>query len=353
MHRRTFCRLLGLAPVVVAVGWNRRAAAQLPTPAVPQASALRTIEVEPGNDQAEPPVLSCAALSPDGRTVAAAGDDHYVRLWTVADGKLVAQWHEHTDWIRSIAYSPSGKQLLTAGDDHRVLQWEVATGKVLFDVTNLGGVVHKAAYLPDGKQIAFTGFDGKIRLANSADGVASNELIGSGDDLRGLTISPNGERLAAAGRDGVIRVWSLVDRKQTAEIPAHRMRIRVLSFSTDGERLLSAGDDRKFYLWNVDGTREATLPSPPGRLMAGTFLGRDRIAVGGSDNIIRILDLTTKRELRQLVGHSGSIAALDFYPDTSMLVSSSFDTSLRLWRTGDDDARRPQMTQRLPAIPAR
>jgi WD40 repeat protein len=65
--------------------------------------------------------------------------------------------------------------------------------------------------------------------------------------------------------------------------------------------------------------------------MAGVFLDADKVAVGGSDNIIRIIDVATRRELQQLVGHTGSIASLDYFADSGLLVSCSFDTTLRLW----------------------
>jgi WD40 repeat protein len=79
--------------------------------------------------------------------------------------------------------------------------------------------------------------------------------------------------------------------------------------------------------------------------MSAVFLSADQVAVGGSDNLIRIIDLTTRRELEHLVGHNGSIAALDFDADTGLLVSSSFDTTAKLWKPSGV-ARPAQVTRR-------
>lgn len=350
MQRRTACKFLATLPWAASMLPLQRAAAQGPAKAIATVSPMRTIEIDAEIETAEPPVLTGVALSPTGRTIAAAGDDHYVRIWNAADGSLTAQWKEHADWVRSVSFHPGGKQLLTAGDDHRLIIWDLATGTIVKSIENPAGIVNKAFYLPDGKRFVSAGFDDKIRLYDAASGTIEHEFASSADDVRAVAVSPSGSQLAAAGRDGVLRLWNLADNKQIADVPAHRMRIRVLAYSPDGEQMVTAGDDRKFFLWKNDGTRTATLAAPPGRLMAATWLSNQRLAVGGSDNIIRVLDPATRQELQHLVGHTGSIAALDYFADAGLLVSSSFDTSIRLWQPDGGKAAN-QVTQRpLPNI---
>jgi len=349
MHRRNFCRLAGLAPCWAwALTRSRAVAAAADPPSVPSNSPTRTIEVDPDVDTAEPPVMTAVAVSPDGRLIAAAGDDHFVRLWSAADGNLTAAWREHADWVRAIAFHPTGKRLLTAGDDHELRLWDLSNGSVLKVVRNPGGILHRAMFLPDGKRLVASGFDNRVRFYDAESGEPVRELTAASDDVRALAVAPNGTTLAAAGRNGVLRIWDLADFKQVAEAPAHRMRVRVLAYSPDGARIVTAGDDRKFFSWSADGVRESTHAHPPGRLMAAAFLDADRVAVGGSDNVIRIIDLAARRELQQLVGHTGSIAALDYYADTGLLASSSFDTTVRLW--SPDAAKPANQVTRRPAV---
>lgn len=350
MQRRTACKLLATLPWCASLAWSQRTFAQLGAKAVPTVSPIRTIEIDAEVETAEPPVLTGVAVSPTGQTIAAAGDDHYLRIWNAADGSLTAQWKEHTDWVRAVSFHPAGKQLLTAGDDHLLKIWDLATGTVAKSLENPAGVLHKAFYLPDGKKFVTAGFDNKIRLYDAASGTIEHEFQSSADDVRALAVSPNGKQLAAAGRDGVLRLWNLADKKQIAEVPAHRMRIRVLAYAPDSEQFITAGDDRKFFLWKNDGSRTATLASPPGRLMSAVWLSNQRLAVGGSDNVIRVLDPATRQELQHLVGHTGSIAAMDYFADSGLLVSAAYDTSVRLWRPEGGKAAN-QVTQRpLPNI---
>ena len=47
--------------------------------------------------------------------------------------------------------------------------------------------------------------------------------------------------------------------------------------------------------------------------------------------MIRLWDLPTRQEKARLVGHTGSVAALAFNSKTGVLLSGSFDTTVRTW----------------------
>jgi WD40 repeat protein len=362
MQRRDALKWLGLAPW--ASSWALWGGLPTPTsaagpelllaaaesPAAPtRTDPVRTIEIEIDPVDEEAAVPTCVAISPNGQLVAAGADDHRVRLWNLSDGTLLTQLREHVDWVRAVAFHPSGKKLLTGGDDHAVLIWDLETHAVLHRIKVPEGVVHCAAFRPDGKQAAAGCFDDKVRIIDVETGEVKHELKASASDVRALAFAPNNQMLAAAGRDGVIRIWNLSDYSLRLDIPAHRMRIRALAFSPDGGQLASAGDDRKYFLWSIDGTRDATLGHPNGRIFSLAFLGPDHLASGGSDNVIRVLDVRSRRELAQLVGHSGSVAALDYNPDGGLLASGGFDTTVRLWKplAGHGPAATERTTKRL------
>ena len=123
---------------------------------------VRTIEAHKG-------WIRSMAVSPDGTLVASAGNDTVVRIWSIADGKLVSEFKGHTRDVYSVAFHPEG-QVLLSGDILGVIrQWEVATGKEMrtFDAKELHsfnggqlvdfGGVRAIAFSPDGKHVSAGG----------------------------------------------------------------------------------------------------------------------------------------------------------------------------------------------------
>ncbi len=83
--------------------------------------------------------MRALAVNAAGTIVATGGNDNMVRLWNLADGKLIRELAGHERHVYSVYFHPSGEFLLS-GDLMGVLkQWEVTSGKLLqtFDAKEL------------------------------------------------------------------------------------------------------------------------------------------------------------------------------------------------------------------------
>ncbi len=68
-----------------------------------------------------------AAVSPDGRRALSAGfGDRMVRVWDLAEGRLIHAFDGHTAHVLGVAFGPDGRQALSSDADCTVRLWRLA-----------------------------------------------------------------------------------------------------------------------------------------------------------------------------------------------------------------------------------
>jgi WD40 repeat protein len=305
-------------------------AATLQGQSVRYVSASRIIALTPALRSVEqPPVVTDVAIQPAGDLMATVGDDHLVRIWDLRDGRLLRRLASHSDWVRVATFSPDGNVLATAGNDRRVIFWDPQTGRRLRTLTT-AQAISSLVYSPDGKQLATAGFGSQLWLHDSQSGDVLHEFGCECQDMRCVAFSPQGDLLAAAGRDGHVHLWRLPDGQLVHHVEASRRRIRGLTFTHDGRHIVTAGEDRVIRVFAVDsGAEQFQMSTQPAKVLALVAFAPGRLATAGSDNQVRLWDLEERCETARLSGHTGSVAALDF--NDEILVSGSFDTTVRIW----------------------
>jgi WD40 repeat protein len=58
--------------------------------------------------------FTCLTYSPDGTTLALAGDAPLIRLWDVASGQIISHLRQDLFHIHCVAYCPDGRRLVSA-----------------------------------------------------------------------------------------------------------------------------------------------------------------------------------------------------------------------------------------------
>jgi WD40 repeat protein/uncharacterized caspase-like protein len=88
-------------------------------------------------------------VSPDGRTVASGGHGG-LKIWDTSTWTAVRTLSGHAGWVESVAFSPDGRTLASGSTDKAVKLWNVADGKLLSTLS--GGT--PVAFSPDGRLLA-------------------------------------------------------------------------------------------------------------------------------------------------------------------------------------------------------
>jgi WD40 repeat protein len=192
-------------------------------------------------------------------------------------------------------------------------------------------VGYSLALSADARLLAAAGFESTVRIYEVASGQEVQRFAGPCADLRSVVFSPDGKHLAVAGRTGQIRIWSLADAQIWLDIAADTQRIRSLAYAPGSDMLASAGEGRSIALWETQGGKLLGRMTNKSKVMALEFCGASRLASGGTNNLVHVWDIRQQAEEFQLAGHTGTVTALDYDARTDVLVSASFDTTVRVW----------------------
>ncbi len=159
------------------------------------------------------------AFSPDATRLASGAWGDYVKVWDIQTGKEVLFLGQVN--VHSLVFSPDGKRLAAAGDD--VVLWDVTTGD---SIAELRG--RTVAISPDGSMLATTS-DEVVWLWDAVTGSPLATLIGHGTGVWGAVFSPDGQYLASLGWH-IIQLWGVPSREAS---PAQERSGIVLKSSGD------------------------------------------------------------------------------------------------------------------------
>ena len=139
----------------------------------------------------------------------------------------------HEGIVTFAAFSPDGKTLASGGYDCLIRLWERTTGKEIGRLVGYQNTVYTVAFSPDGKVLATGGRESEIRLWDVA---TCRELRAKGHEryVNSLAFSPDGKTLASGSDDRTIRLWEVASGKEVRQLGGGRSPVDCVAFSADG-----------------------------------------------------------------------------------------------------------------------
>lgn len=247
---------------------------------------IHDLKVKPGRQRS---VLYRAALSPDGRFVAAMDSDgSAVHVWDAKSGAPIGELPSRPDGFPRLAFSPHGYLATTGGLD--ALVFEVGTWKRL---AALPGPVRSLAF--DARNRLLTGAaTGEVALWMIPSGARLKRLRHFGEPIEVVAFSPDGALIAAGSRDGMIQVWQSSSGVLRSQLHPRRSKILGAEFDAGSKLLLTANSDGTVVVTDaVHGLPVAILDGPRNVVRVARFDAGSRVVGASWDGTARVWDATS------------------------------------------------------------
>jgi WD40 repeat protein len=284
-----------------------------------------------------------------------------VATWDVGAWKRLQISSAQSDkWPNIGVLSPDHSFYIGKQGDDRFNLYDMANGKMLgrFHVANKQPNNMISFFSPNNKFFVIANVSGPANAAGSSRlyALPSCKLVCELPSLNnfalrqldssGLAFSADDSLVAINKQGGQIEIVETATGKVTRRLgqaPEANEQVVFfvkdgggdsLAFSPDGKLLAAWRQDEPFLrIWDVTTGKERLRLPPDGQQRGRMNLtwSPDSRTLAFGDRKIQILEVSSGRVRRELVGHDNEIRTLAFSPDGRLLASGSADTTVLIW----------------------
>lgn len=250
---------------------------------------------------------------------------------SITDGKIWSQ-----NYWRTII-SPDRKLFAIRTEDDRI---EIHRADDLSLIQELNGEnIYSLEFSPDGFSVVLQTGENTVEVRNVDDFSLISKIIEEGNLIRNIQFSPDGNYLALSLDNCFIDLWNIEEEKVHREFEQDE-EYWDLWFSADGKYLVTSLWGGEYKIWDI----ERNLLLDIGSLKHDIFLGlpfQEPVLVFEENSSDRAIDsligwnLDLEEATFQITDHWGVINNLIVSPDGKLLLGSTTDGKIFIWRTSD------------------
>ncbi|KAI5864152.1 WD40 repeat-like protein [Durotheca rogersii] len=153
-----------------------------------------------------------------------------------------------------------------------------------------------------------------------------------------IVLASNNTALVSASSDLTVKVWrpSLGDAEPHT-IGQHADYVKCVATPSSADWVASGGLDRKIYLWDLNGKGKSLEIDVRGEDVSekasvyAMSVGRNILASGGPESIVRLWDPKSGKRITKFVGHTDNIRAILMNEAGDTVMTASSDQTVKVW----------------------
>lgn len=240
-------------------------------------------------------------LSPDGASIAVRAGDN-IEIWNIADESLTTTIE---DPLSSFAWSPDSSQIVTSLLETDIYIWDATTGEQL---------IHNEGYLLNSVRTRSIEWFNDTSIMTGSFGYELWDPTTEADPIL-VRCHPMGEKL----------LWS-PDQRYVATMGSESTIIWICNTDFTPIRYV---EGYRTVVWHPDVFRIATV---------------------GIYNTLRIWDLETGEVLSTASGGENNIRQIDWYEDSTRLVTGHTNGEIQLWERQTHDQLEMRLSTTIPNL---
>jgi U4/U6 small nuclear ribonucleoprotein PRP4 len=288
-------------------------------------SSCREVKVMSGHkDRANAAIFhpeSTAALSPDVANFVSCGADDLIHLWSLTSSTPLSSLAGHAARVNRLAFHPHHRHLASTSHDMTWRLWDLETSKMILEQEGHSRPTFGVSFHPDGSLVCTTGLDGYGRIWDLRSGKSILLLRGHVSGVVTCDFAPDGFTLASGGDDHSVRIWDLRRKRCVYLLASHTHLVSKVSYK------------RTCDFFTAPPSSSSSTPSLSSSpysfiLLSSSFDGTMKIWT--QEGTL----------LHTLKGHEGQVSDVDMDKDWSMMVSCGYDKTWKMWRRGKPEEER-------------